>query len=146
MARYFTLEQAQSLVPEVRRMLTEAVEARAELEESQQEIAESMKRAHQMGGVELDTERLVMLRKRVGELGGRLKDILQQFEELGVQVKDLNVGLVDFPTKYRGEEVLICYQLNETGVGYWHGLEEGFRGRKRIDRDFLDHHQGDPVH
>ncbi|QOY88260.1 DUF2203 domain-containing protein [Paludibaculum fermentans] len=146
MARFFTLEQAQQLVPEVRRMLNEAVEARAELEESQQEIAECMRKAHQMGGVDLDTGRLVLLRKRVDELGKKLKEILDQFEELGIQVKDLNIGLVDFPTKYRGEEVLICYQLNETGVGYWHGLDEGFRGRKRIDRDFLDHHEGDLVH
>lgn len=146
MARFFTLEQAQRLVPEVSRMLKEAVDARAELEESQQEIAESMRKAHQMGGVDLDTERLVLLRKRVDELGNKLKEILNHFEDLGVQVKDLNIGLVDFPTKYRGEEVLICYQLNEAGVGYWHGLEEGFRGRKRIDRDFLDHHEGDLVH
>ncbi|MGC4054329.1 MAG: DUF2203 domain-containing protein [Paludibaculum sp.] len=146
MPRFFTLEQAQRLVPEVSRMLQEAVEARAELEESQREIAERMRKAHQMGGVDLDTERLVLLRKRVEELGKKLKGILDQFEEMGVQVKDLNIGLVDFPTMYRGEEVLICFQLNETGVGFWHGMEEGFRGRKRIDRDFLDHHQGDLVH
>lgn len=146
MARYFTLEQAQQLVPEVRRLLKGAVEARAELQESQQEIAEAMRRAHQMGGVDLDTERLVMLRKSVDERAKGLKEILQHFEEMGVQVKDLDIGLVDFPTKYRGEEVLICFRLDETGIGFWHGLNEGFRGRRRIDRDFLDHHEGDPVH
>lgn len=144
MTRLFTLEQAQSLVPEVRRLLKEAVEARAGLEESQQEIAATMRRAHQMGGMDLDTRRLTTLRSRVGELANTLKSILQQFEDMGIQVKDLNIGLVDFPTKYRGEVVLICYQMGEAGVGHWHGLEEGFRGRKRIDRDFLDHHQGDP--
>lgn len=146
MTRFFTLEQAQSLVPEVRRLLGEAVESRAGLEESQEEIATTMRKAHQLGGVDLDTQRLTQLRARVNELALRLKEILQQFEDMGIQVKDLNTGLVDFPTKYRGEVVLICYQLNETGVGYWHGLEDGYRGRKRIDRDFLDHHEGDPVH
>ena len=58
-------------------------------------------------------------------------------------VKDLDVGLIDFPTLYRGEEVYLCWKLGETGIQYWHGIDEGFRGRKKIDRDFLDNHKGE---
>jgi hypothetical protein len=55
-------------------------------------------------------------------------------------VKDLDIGLVDFPTVFRGVEVCLCWKLGEPRIGYWHGAEEGFRGRKPIDQDFLAHH------
>jgi hypothetical protein len=57
-------------------------------------------------------------------------------------VKDLDIGLIDFPTLFRGREVYLCWRMGETGIRYWHG-EEGFRGRKEIDRDFLDNHSAD---
>jgi hypothetical protein len=54
-------------------------------------------------------------------------------EELGVQVKDLDRGLVDFPAlRSNGEEVLLCWQVGEDEIGFWHGLEEGFSGRKPL--------------
>jgi hypothetical protein len=62
---------------------------------------------------------------------------------MGVLVKDLDTGLVDFPTLFRGVEVYLCWKLGENGIEFWHGVEEGFRGRKSIDQDFLDHHEGD---
>jgi hypothetical protein len=60
-------------------------------------------------------------------------------------VKDLDTGLVDFPTMYRGVEVCLCWKLGEGAIGYWHGVDEGFRGRKPIDQDFRDQHRGDPA-
>jgi hypothetical protein len=53
-------------------------------------------------------------------------------QELGVLVKDLDMGLVDFPALREGEEVLLCWRLGEEEIGYWHGLEEGFAGRKEL--------------
>jgi hypothetical protein len=53
--------------------------------------------------------------------------------ERGVIVKDLDTGLVDFPALREGEEILLCWRLGEDEVAYWHGLEEGFAGRKRLD-------------
>ena len=53
--------------------------------------------------------------------------------ERGVIVKDLDTGLVDFPALRDGEEILLCWRLGEDEVAYWHGLEEGFAGRKRLD-------------
>jgi hypothetical protein len=50
---------------------------------------------------------------------------------------------VDFPTLFRGVEVYLCWKLGESGIEFWHGVDEGFRGRKPIDQDFLDHHEGD---
>jgi len=54
--------------------------------------------------------------------------------------------LIDFPTLLRGEEVYLCWRVGEEGIQFWHRVEEGYRGRKRIDADFLIHHRGDPAH
>ena len=55
----------------------------------------------------------------------------------GVEVKDLEVGLIDFPTLFRGEEVLLCWRFGEERIEQWHGLTEGFRGKRPIDEEFL---------
>ena len=52
--------------------------------------------------------------------------------ELGAVVKDLDDGLVDFPARVEGEEAFLCWRLGEEEIGYWHGLDEGFAGRKPL--------------
>jgi hypothetical protein len=61
-------------------------------------------------------------------------------------VKDLDIGLIDFPTLFHGVEVYLCWKLDEPAIEFWHGVDEGFRGRKAIDRDFRDNHRGDSSH
>ena len=73
----------------------------------------------------------------------RLREAIEQMQELGCVIKDLDTGLLDFPTLFRGKEVYLCWKLGEPSIGFWHGVDEGFRGRKPIDQDFLDHHEGD---
>jgi len=60
---------------------------------------------------------------------------VDRLEQLGVLVKDLDSGLVDFPALRHGEEVLLCWQVGEDDVAYWHGVEEGFAGRKPLPFD-----------
>jgi hypothetical protein len=62
---------------------------------------------------------------------------------MGVLIKDLEVGLVDFPTLFRGEEVYLCWRMDEADIDHWHGIHEGFAGRRPIDRHFLDNHRGE---
>jgi hypothetical protein len=62
-------------------------------------------------------------------------ECVQRLERLGVLVKDLDRGLVDFPALRGGEEVLLCWHLGEDEVAFWHGLEEGFAGRKPLPLD-----------
>ena len=64
-----------------------------------------------------------------------LERCVQEIHELGLQVKDLEVGLVDFPALRGSEEVLLCWRLGEDAVLFWHGLEEGFAGRKPLPLD-----------
>ena len=60
---------------------------------------------------------------------------VDRLDELGVQVKDLDTGLLDFPAVRDGEEVELCWQVGEDAVAHWHGIGEGFAGRKPIDWD-----------
>ncbi len=71
-----------------------------------------------------------------------LKQTIEKIQEFGCLVKDLDIGLIDFPTLFQGEEVYLCWKLGEVGIRFWHGIHEGFRGRKPIDAEFLEHHQG----
>jgi len=63
----------------------------------------------------------------------RVKDAVAEIHATGVQVKDLEIGLLDFPCRVEGETVLLCWKLGEQGITHWHGTEEGFAGRKPID-------------
>lgn len=142
MARYFTLEQASRLLPEVDRLLRGAVEARAVYGGAETTLSALQTRIQTMGGVSVDRESVRQLQESRTAAAQSLAQWLQALNELGVQVKDLGTGLVDFPTLYRGEEVLLCWRLGEAAIGYWHGVEDGFRGRKRIDSAFLSQHRG----
>jgi hypothetical protein len=63
----------------------------------------------------------------------RAKDALAEIDSIGVQVKDLNIGLLDFPCEVDGQIILLCWKLGEKSITHWHGTEEGFAGRKPID-------------
>jgi hypothetical protein len=63
----------------------------------------------------------------------RAKDALAEIDSIGVQVKDIDIGLLDFPCEVEGQIILLCWKMGETSITYWHGTEEGFAGRKPID-------------
>jgi hypothetical protein len=94
-------------------------------------------------GVTVDRDRAIDARSRRDSAATALRAAIEQVQETGCVLKDLDIGLVDFPTLLRGVEVYLCWKLGEPAIEYWHGVEEGFRGRKAIDQNFLDHHTGD---
>jgi hypothetical protein len=61
-----------------------------------------------------------------------IKQHLELITGLGIQIKDLDTGLIDFPTMYQGEEVLLCWRLGEPAIGYWHTYQDGFLGRRPV--------------
>ena len=63
----------------------------------------------------------------------RAKDALSEIDSIGVQVKDLDIGLLDFPCEVEGKTVLLCWKMGEVSITHWHGTDEGFAGRKLID-------------
>jgi hypothetical protein len=76
-----------------------------------------------------------LLRKKTehDEAAERLVEIVNRIQETGVLVKDLDIGLVDFPSLLEGEEIYLCWKLGEDHIDFWHGVDEGFTGRKPID-------------
>ena len=143
MPRYFTLEQAEQLLPEISRAMRRALELAAVHERAESRLQETLRRIAMLGGAVVDRNEIAELRRRRDQTVMEVNEAVEQIHEYGCQIKDLRMGLIDFPTLFRGTEVLLCWRFGEDGIRFWHGLEEGFRGRKPIDQDFSDHHRGD---
>ncbi|MGH9626755.1 MAG: DUF2203 domain-containing protein [Bryobacteraceae bacterium] len=145
MSRFFTLEQAEQLLPEVDKALRELLDAKADYEEVQNNLRDLSRQITMMGGTQVNPQNVAGMNQRKEKSAQQLKDVFEKIQEIGCQIKDVEIGLVDFPTLYHGDEVCLCWKLGETGIRYWHGMTEGFRGRKAIDQEFLENHRGDSV-
>jgi hypothetical protein len=135
----FTLREAQSLLPQVERLLQDAMRLKPQFDDATAAVNKMKERVHMMGGTLIDRGAALELRQRREGSSKQLRQAVEEILEMGVQIKDIETGLIDFPTLFRGREVYLCWRLGESAIEYWHG-DEGFRGRKPIDRDFLDHH------
>ena len=142
MPRYFTLAEARALLPSVGRMIREAVQAKSRYQEAEQYLHNLGQRILMQGGMSVDTTVAESWKAQRDSNAHTLKNSLEKVEEAGVVVKDLDIGLLDFPTLYRGEEVYLCWRMDEADIAYWHGVHEGFAGRREIDAEFEDTHRG----
>ena len=143
MPKRFTLVEAQSLIPQLDRLVRDAVQAKSEYQAAERVIQEFTERVMMMGGIAVNRDKAVESRSRRDAAAAQLRASIEQVQELGCVIKDLDIGLIDFPTLFRGVEVYLCWKLGESGIEFWHSVDEGFSGRKPIDQDFLDHHQGE---
>lgn len=117
---------------------------KTQYEQARTSLNSLVQRIMMMGGLVVDAGAAAGYRARRDRNAESLKNAIENIQQAGCIIKDLDIGLVDFPTLFRGEEVYLCWKLGESGIHFWHGTQEGFAGRKPIDQDFLDHHQGDP--
>jgi len=143
MPRFFNIQQAEGLLPEVETSIRKAIALKAEYHEAEEAWQNLSRKVMLMGGVQLDHSHLAEQKKHRESLLQQLKGSIEKIQEFGCLIKDLDIGLIDFPTLFRGEEVYLCWKLGESGIRFWHGVTEGFRGRKAIDQEFLDNHQGE---
>jgi len=139
----FTLIEAERLLPEIETIIREAVALQAQYKEAEAALSSFAQRVAMQGGVVVDRDAVLERRARRDRLGRSLKAAIEKIQEYGCLIKDLDTGLIDFPTLFHGQEVYLCWKMGEPGIRYWHGVDEGFAGRKQIDRDFLEKHQGD---
>jgi hypothetical protein len=131
MARFFSAAEANALLPRVRPLAEAMVRAREKLARAEQ-AASHLHRSVGGNGGGLDPEAVGGTQEAVEELTAQVGRAVSALEELGVVVKDPGSGLVDFPSR-RGEEVvLLCWQLGEERVAYWHALDDGFAGRQPL--------------
>ncbi len=129
--RYFTAEEANAALEKVRPLTEDLVARRRALSELQERHGSLTQRIAGNGG-DLDPRELEEARERLDEEVAGIARCVAQIHELGALVKDLDQGLVDFPARREGEDVLLCWRLGEEEIGFWHGLEEGFSGRKPL--------------
>lgn len=130
--RIFTPAEANSALPEVREAAERLVALRArmlELEEQRGKLASSI--GSNGGGYAAGD--LDALHRQLAAFVTEVEECLEQLDELGVQVKDLDTGLLDFPSEREGEPVLLCWRVGEDAVLWWHHPLAGFAGRREID-------------
>jgi hypothetical protein len=132
--RYFTLAEANALLAEVRPLAESLVEHRQGMRLAAERRARLTARIAGNGG-DLDPQEPGELDEQFERESQAVAKAAASLQRLGVLVKDLDTGLVDFPARRGGEEVLLCWQLGEDEIGYWHGADEGFAGRKPLPFD-----------
>jgi hypothetical protein len=133
----FTIEEAQTLLPVLRSLLQRSMEGKKLIEQTEKEFQDLNHRILLSGGLSVDVASVARRRAERDKAVQATKDALAEIEAIGVQVKDLDTGLLDFPCLVADQIVLLCWKLGEEKIEYWHGLEEGFRGRKPIDERIL---------
>ena len=131
--RSFTLAEAQSLLPVLESLLCTAIDGKKLIESVDGEFQEVAHRVFLNGGTFLNIVHLARRKAEREKAVQRVKDAIAEIDSTGVQVKDLDIGLLDFPCEVEGRTVLLCWKLGEKAITHWHGVAEGFAGRKRID-------------
>jgi hypothetical protein len=129
--RHFTPEEANALLEQIRPVAEELVAHRRAMAVTATRQARLVQRIAGNGG-DFDPQEPRTLEEEFQREDQAAVHCVQELQRLGVLVKDLDRGLVDFPALRGGEEVLLCWQVGEDEVGFWHGLEEGFAGRKPL--------------
>jgi len=133
----FTLDQAHALLPVLQSLLRRAMEDKKLIQQIEKEFQDARHRILLSGGLQVDAPALAHRRAERDKAVQDAKDALAEIHAVGVQVKDLDIGLLDFPCAVEGEVVLLCWKYGEEKIQYWHGREEGFKGRKPIDERIL---------
>jgi len=132
-SRTFTLQDAQILLPTLESLLRTAINGKKLIEEVDAEMQELAHRIFLNGGTLVNVVEVARRRAERERAVQRAKDAVAEIHATGVQVKDIDIGLLDFPCRVDGEIVLLCWKLGEQKITHWHSPEEGFAGRKPID-------------
>jgi hypothetical protein len=132
----FTLDEAQAMLPLVQKLLNRALESKRAAESIDQELTDLSRRIHMAGGMMIDVTKVSARRAALQAEIQRARETLQEIDEIGVQIKDLDTGLLDFPCRMEEEIVLLCWKSGETAIEHWHTVESGFQGRQPIDDRF----------
>lgn len=131
--RTFTLDEAHELLPVLESLLRQAISGKQQIEEIDKEFKDVTHRVFLTGGMLLPLVRLARRKAEREKAAQQVKDAVSEINATGVQVKDLDIGLLDFPCAVDGHTVLLCWKLGENKITHWHGLQEGYAGRKPID-------------
>jgi len=131
--KLFSLPEAERARRQVEPLLVEAMEGRRKMADLEKSLSAVANRIQIMGGITIDCDVTARMRADLNGVVAKVKDALDQIHATGCLVKDLDTGLVDFPSVIKNEEVYLCWRLGEDRIRFYHRQDEGFAGRKPID-------------
>jgi hypothetical protein len=132
----FTLDEAQSLLPVLESLLKRAIEVRGSAQSVETSLNSLAQRIFLSGGMKINPASAARQRAEMEELLKQVRESLAEIDAIGVQVKDLDAGLLDFPCRIDDQVVLLCWRMGEPSIEYWHTVEAGFQGRQPVDERF----------
>ncbi len=137
MMKTFTLEEARTLLPVLESLLKRAIEGKRKAELSEGLLVNLKQRIFLSGGMLVNVVEAARWRAERDHNIQQARDAVQEIDAIGVQVKDLEAGLLDFPCSVGEETVLLCWKMGEADIAFWHTMEDGFAGRQALDERFL---------
>jgi|SRR5271154_5433109 len=132
-SKLFTLREAERLRAQLEPVLIEALDWRRKLGEVDEKLGELAERIQRSGGLLVSYEKAARVRLERNRLEESIQEALEKIQSTGCVVKDLDVGLLDFPARINGEDVYLCWRLGEDRIRFYHRQDEGFASRKPLD-------------
>jgi hypothetical protein len=130
--RYFSVAEVEALIPALTQLMKRVMSANAEASQARERLQAEQQRIALAGGGVLDQRAWRTDRDRIERLTAEIQGALGEIVELGGVPKDLGLGLVDFLHLREGREVNLCWKYGEREIRHWHGLDEGYAGRKPL--------------
>ncbi len=132
----FTLDEAHSLLPVLESLLKRAIEGKEAAEKVESDLSALAQRIYLAGGMQVDVASVARQRAEMEGHLQRVRETVAEIDAIGVQVKDLDSGLLDFPCRIDDDIVLLCWRMGESAIEHWHTVEAGFKGRQPVDERF----------
>jgi hypothetical protein len=132
-SKLFSLTEAERLRVQLEPVLIEAMESRRKMAEPEKKLAALAERIQISGGMQVPYEKAARWRAIRTKFESSVRDALDRIQSTGCIVKDLDVGLLDFPARIDNQDVYLCWKLGEDRIRFYHSQDEGFAGRKPID-------------
>ena len=139
-SKLFSLQEAERLRAQLEPLLIEAIELRRKLGELDEQLSGLAERIQRSGGLLVGYEAATRARLERNRVEASIRTALERIRSTGCIVKDLEIGLLDFPARLKGEDVYYCWRLGEDRIRFYHRQDEGFAGRKPIDPRDADYH------
>ena len=131
--KLFSLTEAERARAELEPVLLEAMGARRRMGELEEALSGLAERIQRMGGMLVSYEKAAKLRLERDALSQAIRSAIERIEATGCVVKDLDVGLLDFPARLHDQDIYLCWRVGEDRIRFYHSQDEGFAGRKPID-------------
>lgn len=132
--KYFTLDEAVALLPFIEQEINELQKIKMDIKETYRELQQKKALiSKKRGGAAMESDPFFMLEAKLDFMMHLAEGHMNRILETGAEIKDIEWGLVDFPARLDGEDVLLCWKKGEDTISHWHFLQDGFAGRKKIE-------------